>query len=532
MNELKKQLDHKVSFFYRKGGDVFSMWFGESQRKLREVFSIAKARSPSVLFFDEIDGLCPSRELSRNHGTSAYASIVTCFLGQMDAIENGQVFVIAATNRLEAVDPAVRRPGRFDKHLSFNFPDEAGRKKILQIHTGKWPKKDQLDPNSPISAAISKATAGFSGADIEKLCHDVAYSAIESQETSTDNYKITQDTWMRAISQMQKTASNSFGSNLFTPAKPTEIVLKLIGGILDEVNGKLEPYFSSIPEGLPGLTAKRSILLYITSLQSRNFMNNQILQGILTGALFDKTSIFSLSLTSILSKMSEGQQTSLMGVMNSIMKQAEDIGISGKRCCVVVQTLNEILDYAKAKKIPVECIFSSLKRVRGPNMILIGTTAVPPERMDLGILDVFDEKENHIMLRSPSKTELDDLLTNVFNDKKGGSKLQSDIWDGIYGDVVKKCINDTSKFAEGHDFDLTINLISDLDQVEFPDATTSDRMDVFRDRGSDDSESFNEIETMDVDARPIKGQAQLVQMEFENILSDYRTKGSFYRDAP
>lgn len=124
----------KVSFFMRKGADCLSKWVGEGERQLRLLFEQAKRYQPSIIFFDEIDGLAPVRSVKQDQ---IHASIVSTLLALMDGLDaRGQVIIIGATNRPDAIDPALRRPGRFDRELLFPLPDAQARSTILDIHTG------------------------------------------------------------------------------------------------------------------------------------------------------------------------------------------------------------------------------------------------------------------------------------------------------------------------------------------------------------------------------------------------------------
>ena len=127
--------DRKVSFFMRKGADCLSKWVGEGERQLRLLFEQAKKFQPSIIFFDEIDGLAPVRSVKQDQ---IHASIVSTLLALMDGLDSrGQVVVIGATNRPDAIDPALRRPGRFDRELLFSLPDASARKSILEINTSE-----------------------------------------------------------------------------------------------------------------------------------------------------------------------------------------------------------------------------------------------------------------------------------------------------------------------------------------------------------------------------------------------------------
>lgn len=124
----------KVSFFMRKGADCLSKWVGEGERQLRLLFEQAKRYQPSIIFFDEIDGLAPVRSVKQDQ---IHASIVSTLLALMDGLDaRGQVVVIGATNRPDAIDPALRRPGRFDRELFFPLPDAKARAAIVEINTG------------------------------------------------------------------------------------------------------------------------------------------------------------------------------------------------------------------------------------------------------------------------------------------------------------------------------------------------------------------------------------------------------------
>ena len=151
----------KVAFFMRKGADCLSKWIGESERQLRLLFDQAYTMRPSIIFFDEIDGLAPVRS-SRND--QIHSSIVSTLLALMDGLDNrGEIIVIGATNRIENIDPALRRPGRFDRELRFGLPTRDSRKDILSLHTNAW--------NPPIEPTLGDLLAdksiGYSGADLK-----------------------------------------------------------------------------------------------------------------------------------------------------------------------------------------------------------------------------------------------------------------------------------------------------------------------------------------------------------------------------
>uniref|UniRef100_A0A4W3HVM1 ATPase family AAA domain containing 2B n=1 Tax=Callorhinchus milii TaxID=7868 RepID=A0A4W3HVM1_CALMI len=166
------QGDKKVSFFMRKGADCLSKWVGESERQLRLLFDQAYLMRPSIIFFDEIDGLAPVRSSRQDQ---IHSSIVSTLLALMDGLDNrGEIVIIGATNRLDSIDPALRRPGRFDREFLFNLPDKKARKHIFQIHTRDWnPKLLQ-----PFLEELAEKCVGYCGADIKALCTEAALFAL------------------------------------------------------------------------------------------------------------------------------------------------------------------------------------------------------------------------------------------------------------------------------------------------------------------------------------------------------------------
>ncbi len=158
-------------FFHINGPEVINKFYGQSEANLRSVFEEASAHTPSVIFIDEIDALAPKRaevvgEVEKR--------VVAQLLGLMDGLQaRGQVIVIGATNLPDALDPALRRPGRFDRELNVGVPDRTGRLEILQIHTRGMPLAADIDLER-----LAALTHGFVGADLEALCREAAMVAL------------------------------------------------------------------------------------------------------------------------------------------------------------------------------------------------------------------------------------------------------------------------------------------------------------------------------------------------------------------
>uniref|UniRef100_A0A8C8UEP5 ATPase family AAA domain-containing protein 2 n=1 Tax=Peromyscus maniculatus bairdii TaxID=230844 RepID=A0A8C8UEP5_PERMB len=166
------QGDKRVAFFMRKGADCLSKWVGESERQLRLLFDQAYQMRPAIIFFDEIDGLAPVRSSRQDQ---IHSSIVSTLLALMDGLDSrGEIVVIGATNRLDSIDPALRRPGRFDREFLFSLPDKDARKEILKIHTRDWNPK----PLDIFLEELAENCVGYCGADIKSICAEAALCAL------------------------------------------------------------------------------------------------------------------------------------------------------------------------------------------------------------------------------------------------------------------------------------------------------------------------------------------------------------------
>ena len=153
------------------GPEIMSKYYGESEEQLREVFEEAEENSPAVIFIDEIDSIAPKRG---DTSGDVERRVVAQLLSLMDGLEErGQVIVIGATNRVDAIDPALRRGGRFDREIEVGVPDKGGRKEILQVHTRGMPLVEGIDLDQ-----YAESTHGFVGADIAQLSKEAAMNAL------------------------------------------------------------------------------------------------------------------------------------------------------------------------------------------------------------------------------------------------------------------------------------------------------------------------------------------------------------------
>jgi len=204
-----------ASFYSVSGPEIIHKFYGESEAKLRNLFEEARKNAPSIIFLDEIDAIAPKREQVTGE---VEKRVVAQLLALMDGLaERGQVIVIGATNIPNALDQALRRPGRFDRELEIGIPDVNGRMEILDIHTRGMPLTDDVDLQK-----LAQVTHGFVGADLEALCREAAMNSIrriipkiefELEQIPYEllqELNVTMEDFMRAQGEIEPTAMREF----------------------------------------------------------------------------------------------------------------------------------------------------------------------------------------------------------------------------------------------------------------------------------------------------------------------------------
>jgi len=168
--------ESEANFIAVRGSELISKWVGESEKGLREIFRKARSSAPTIIFFDEIDAIASAR--SGGEGDShVNERMVNTLLAEMDGIQNMKdIVVIAATNRAELLDPALLRPGRFDKLLVVPAPEEKARADILKVHTAKMPLGKDVNLDE-----FARKTEGYSGADLEGLVREAGMNAMRER---------------------------------------------------------------------------------------------------------------------------------------------------------------------------------------------------------------------------------------------------------------------------------------------------------------------------------------------------------------
>jgi len=228
--------ESNAHFISISGPEIMSKFYGESEARLREIFKEAREKAPSIIFVDEIDSIAPKREEVTGE---VERRVVSQMLSLMDGLEaRGKVIVISATNRPNAIDPALRRPGRFDREIEIKVPDKKGRQEILQIHTRNMPLMSEGDGTVNIEK-ISSVSHGYVGADLEYLCKEAAMKCLRRllPELNLEEEKIPPETLDKLI-----VISEDFTKALreVTPSGMREVFIENPDVKWDEVGGLAE----------------------------------------------------------------------------------------------------------------------------------------------------------------------------------------------------------------------------------------------------------------------------------------------------
>lgn len=210
---MAKAVANEIDAYFTNisGPEIMSKFYGESEEQLREIFDEASENTPAIVFIDELDAIAPKRGETTG---DVERRVVAQLLSLMDGLEErGQVTVIGATNRVDALDPALRRGGRFDREIEVGVPDKGGRKEILQVHTRRMPLTDDVDLDT-----YAENTHGFVGADIESLAKESAMTALrrirpqldlESDEIDSEmleDLRVTDDDFREALKGIEPSA--------------------------------------------------------------------------------------------------------------------------------------------------------------------------------------------------------------------------------------------------------------------------------------------------------------------------------------
>src|SRR3990172_7473148 len=204
-----------ANFLSIQGPEIMSKYYGQSEERLREKFEEAQKNAPSILFIDELDSIAPKREEVTGE---VERRVVAQLLTLMDGLSGrGQVIVIGATNRDEAIDPALRRPGRFDREIEIGVPDREGRKEVLQIHTRGMPIEGSEEEREGLLTELADVTHGFVGADLAALAREAAMKTLRRYLPELDlekpipaevleRMRVTADDFKNALKEVEPSA--------------------------------------------------------------------------------------------------------------------------------------------------------------------------------------------------------------------------------------------------------------------------------------------------------------------------------------
>jgi len=218
-----------ANFYVISGPEIMSKFYGESEARLREIFQKAQETSPSIIFIDEMDAIAPKREEVTGE---VERRVVAQLLSLMDGMgSRGNIIVIGATNRPNAIDPALRRPGRFDREVEIGVPDKSGRYEVLQIHTRNMPLAEDIDLKR-----LSDFTHGYTGADIASLCREAAMKALRRYipEINLEEERIPPETLEKMVVRMDDFMS---AYREITPTAMREVYVEVPQVHWNEVGG-------------------------------------------------------------------------------------------------------------------------------------------------------------------------------------------------------------------------------------------------------------------------------------------------------
>lgn len=256
--------ESRVHFIHLNGPEIMRKFYGESEAKLREVFEEAARRAPAILFIDEIDAVAPKRAEVTGE---VEKRVVAQLLSLMDGfVARGQVIVIGATNIPEVLDPALRRPGRFDREIEIGVPNQQARLQILRIHTRSMPLAADVDLRE-----ISEHSHGFVGADLEALCQEVGMIALRrflsaipleadgAASADLESLQVTREDFLAGLKEVEPSATREFfiekSVSNFASLGGLDDVKRLLDGVIEHSHMRDEIYDQV------GLTPPRGILL-------------------------------------------------------------------------------------------------------------------------------------------------------------------------------------------------------------------------------------------------------------------------------
>jgi transitional endoplasmic reticulum ATPase len=257
--------ESRVHFIHLNGPEIMRKFYGESEARLREVFEEAARRAPAILFIDEIDAVAPKRA---DVTGEVEKRVVAQLLSLMDGfVSRGQVIVLGATNIPEVLDPALRRPGRFDREIEIGVPNTEARLQILRIHSRAMPIGPDVDLRE-----LAELSPGFVGADVEALCQEVGMAALrrflssgrpasdpDGRAAALDSLQVTRDDFLTGLKEVEPSATREFfiekSATTFASLGGLDQAKRLLDAVVEHAHVHGEIY------DRVGLTPPRGVLL-------------------------------------------------------------------------------------------------------------------------------------------------------------------------------------------------------------------------------------------------------------------------------
>ncbi|XP_035716078.1 tat-binding homolog 7-like [Folsomia candida] len=387
----------KFAFFYHKGTECYSKYVGETEAKLRAIFANAEAKKPAIIFMDEIDGICRVRDES---ASKFYTGVVTTILGLMDNLPRGEVFVIAATNRLTSLDPALRRPGRFDKCVEFQAPKFAGRKAILQIHTATWDAKSKMEDN--FADEIAQMTGGYTGADLEQVCRQAFTLAMRrhSQNAPEENVPpvdfdgliVQKQDWYGSLKSVRPNGTNYFGNAVITDKPILAGAAAALKGKVDEITKRLAYFLNkSEQSGSLDMDSKSGGVLNSFLIWGSDAKQLKVIEHLLIPALLSSSEFSSVVAAKFeippLGVGTEVVERRISATFAQVLNPGED-----KLGVLYVPGIDHLLNTRIGKFSEMkehDQILDSFEILRGEKVLLLGTATGSPDQMSDRVQGLF-----------------------------------------------------------------------------------------------------------------------------------------------
>ncbi|OXA40973.1 ATPase family AAA domain-containing protein 2B [Folsomia candida] len=430
----------KFAFFYHKGTECYSKYVGETEAKLRAIFANAEAKKPAIIFMDEIDGICRVRDES---ASKFYTGVVTTILGLMDNLPRGEVFVIAATNRLTSLDPALRRPGRFDKCVEFQAPKFAGRKAILQIHTATWDAKSKMEDN--FADEIAQMTGGYTGADLEQVCRQAFTLAMRrhSQNAPEENVPpvdfdgliVQKQDWYGSLKSVRPNGTNYFGNAVITDKPILAGAAAALKGKVDEITKRLAYFLNkSEQSGSLDMDSKSGGVLNSFLIWGSDAKQLKVIEHLLIPALLSSSEFSSVVAAKFeippLGVGTEVVERRISATFAQVLNPGED-----KLGVLYVPGIDHLLNTRIGKFSEMkehDQILDSFEILRGEKVLLLGTATGSPDQMSDRVQGLFRAPNateirlvfSQISAKIPT-TPFEKIMTKLGCSTEGGNKFKA-----------------------------------------------------------------------------------------------------------